>query len=85
MATVRRKSQGLTFHHNKHRRVAGIAPGHEYRLGTARTIDCRGSSRPGLAGDAGLAGPGADFGRSRRRSGLPADVRTSWGAIRVAM
>jgi hypothetical protein len=70
-----------TARHNRRRcRSAGSGPaGHGHRLGTDRTAGRRDSTNPGRA-----AGPGPD-GRSHHRTGLPADVRTSCGKIRVEM
>lgn len=68
-------------HSRRHCRSAGNVPaGHGHHRGTARTAGRRDSMSPGRG-----AGPGPDCGRSRRRSGLPADVRTSCGKSRVAM
>lgn len=67
----------LTARRSKHRLAAGIGPGRERRRGTGHT-DRLDSRRLDL--DLGL-GAGV-VGRSRRRNDLPADVRTSWGAIR---
>jgi hypothetical protein len=73
----------LTIHRSRHRHaavaLAGIGPGHERRRGTAHTGH-RGSTRLAPAG----LGPEPDAGRSRHRIDLPADVRTSWGVIRIA-
>jgi hypothetical protein len=74
----------LTTRRNKHRHAAvgprGIDPGGLGRRRCTARTGRRGSTRLVPVG----LGPHSDVGRSRHRNDLPADVRTSWGVIRVA-
>ena len=70
-----------TVRHSRRRCHSDNVPaGHGRHRGIGRTADRRGSTSPGPEG-----GFDPDSGRSRRRSDLPADVRTSWGKIGIAM